>query len=870
MGDATPSSTPVWWLETEAVLFDRLGSSRAGLSEARATQILVQIGPNLIKPKRETALLLEFLSRFRNPLVLLLIGASAIAAVTGDIKSFVVINTMVLLSVILDFIQEYRAANAAEALKKSVALRAMVLRDGAERSIPSADLVPGDIVSLSAGNLVPADGIVIEERDLFVNQGLLTGESFPVEKRAGITTEISSQLDSAVNAVFMGTSVITGSAKVLLTCTGAATALGDVSAAISSKHGIDALQMGTRRFGMLIMRLTFFLVLFVLLINTALHRPWLESFMFSIALAVGLTPELLPMIVSVTLSRGALRMSRKQVIVKRLAAIHDLGQMDILCTDKTGTLTEARIRLERHVDIQGDESERVVELAYINSHFETGLRNPLDEAILQHKEVDVSHWNKIDEVPFDFERRRVSVLVEHAKQRMLIVKGAPEDALRLCTRYENGDELVPLDNSARRAAMQLFDSLGRDGFRVLAIAWRDVPLDHPHAVVDDETELTFAGFAAFLDPPKLDAAAALNDLHQSGVAVKILTGDNELVTQHICSTLGMPITGVLLGSAIATLDDAALSVQAESANLFCRVTPAQKNRIVTLLRRRNHTVGYLGDGINDAPALHTADVGISVDSAADVAKDAADLILLEHSLDALREGVLEGRRTFSNIQKYLMMGTSSNFGNMFSMAGATIFLPFLPMTPIQILLNNLLYDISEVAIPFDDVEPADIAKPRAWNVDFIRNFMLVLGPVSSLFDFLTFYVLLVVLHADKALFQTGWFIESLATQVLVIFIIRTRENPLHSKPNPLLLLTSLTIVPLAVVLPLTPIGQYFGFVPPPPQFFVILLLMVIGYLILVEIVKRRFYRNNAISRDVGLLVSQAQLGTRRERSVRHL
>jgi P-type Mg2+ transporter len=391
--------------------------------------------------------------------------------------------------------------------------------------------------------------------------------------------------------------------------------------------------------------------------------------------------------------------------------------------------------------------------------------------------------------------------------------------------------------------VKLFDSLGRDGFRVLAIAWRDVPLDHPHAVVDDETELTFAGFAAFLDPPKLDAAAAIADLNHSGVAVKILTGDNELVTQHVCATLGVPISGILLGRDIAALDDAALSAQAESANLFCRVTPAQKNRIVTLLRRRNHTVGYLGDGINDAPSLHTADVGISVDSAADVAKDAADLILLEHSLEAVHEGVLEGRRTFSNIQKYLMMGTSSNFGNMFSMAAATIFLPFLPMTPIQILLNNLLYDISEIAIPFDDVEPEDIANPRAWNIDFIRNFMLVLGPVSSLFDFLTFYVLLVFLHADEALFRTGWFIESLSTQVLVIFIIRTRRNPFRSGPNRLLLVTSLSIVLLAVFLPLLPIGRYFGFVAPPVKYFVILLLMVITYLTLVEFVKRWFYRH---------------------------
>lgn len=449
---ATNGGPQAWWLESEAVLFDRLGSSSAGLNEARAAQILSQCGPNVIKPRQDTALILQLLSRFRNPLVLLLIGASVIAAATGDINSFVVINIMVLLSVILDFVQEHRAANAAEGLKKSVALRASVFRDGSVRSIPSMDLVPGDVVSLSAGNLVPADGVVIETRDLFVNQGILTGESYPIEKHPGLTLAITSQLDSAVKSVFMGTSVITGSAKVLLTRTGATTALGEVADTLSTKHTIDKLELGTRRFGMLIMRLTVFLVLFVLLVNTALQRPWLESFMFAIALAVGLTPELLPMIVSVTLSRGAIRMSGKQVIVKRLAAIHDLGQMDVLCTDKTGTLTEARIRLERHVDSQGRENERVLELAYINSHFETGLKSPLDDAILRHQEIDVSAWNKVDEVPFDFERRRVSVLVENAKQRLLVVKGAPEDTLRLCTCYENGEEIKKLDDSARQVA----------------------------------------------------------------------------------------------------------------------------------------------------------------------------------------------------------------------------------------------------------------------------------------------------------------------------------------------------------------------------------------------------------------------------------
>jgi Mg2+-importing ATPase len=523
--------------------------------------------------------------------------------------------------------------------------------------------------------------------------------------------------------------------------------------------------------------------------------------------------------------------------------------MDILCTDKTGTLTEAKIRLERHLDVQGRDSKRVLELAYLNSFFETGLKSPLDEAILNHEHIDVSTWQKIDEVPFDFERRRVSVLVDDSLTRLLVVKGAPEDILRLSTRYEEeGPSLQrPLDDAALERIQGQYDGLGKEGFRVLGVAWRQVPSDHPHAVVDDETELTFVGFAAFLDPPKESAGAALQALAASGVTVKIITGDSELVTQHICTQLNLPVTGILTGKELAQLDDFALRARVEMANLFCRLNPAQKNRVILALKGRGHVVGYLGDGINDAPPLHSADVGLSVDSAVDVAKEAADMILLEHDLHVLHDGVLEGRRTFGNIMKYIMMGTSSNFGNMFSMAGAALFLPFLPMLPTQILLNNMLYDVSEVPIPLDKVDPEEIRRPRVWDMNFIRNFMLVIGPISSIFDFLTFYVMLEVLRAHEALFQTGWFIESLATQVLVIFIIRTRGNPLKSRPNLLLVTTSLAVVTLAAVLPFTSSGAYFGFVPPPAQFYFILAGMVVSYLVIVEAVKTRFYRWVAIS-----------------------
>jgi Mg2+-importing ATPase len=595
------------------------------------------------------------------------------------------------------------------------------------------------------------------------------------------------------------------------------------------------------------MRMTVLLVLFVLLVNAFFHRPWLESFLFAVALAVGLTPELLPMVVSVTLSRGALRMAANKVIVKRLAAIHNLGSMDVFCTDKTGTLTEARIHLERHMDPLGRESERVLKLAYFNSFFETGLKSPLDDAILEHQEIDVTGWRKIDEVPFDFERRRVSVLLDNGTSRLLVVKGAPEDILRLSVSYESDGEADPrvMDEAALGNVKAQFEELSKEGFRVLGIASRQVGMDHSHAVVSDETELVFAGFAAFLDPPKESAKKALAGLAADRVAVKVITGDNELVTQHIVAQLDLPVTGVLTGAEIQQIGDQALMVRAEQVNLFCRVTPAQKNRVILALKRRGHVVGYLGDGINDAPSLHSADVSISVDSAVDVAKAAADMILLERDLGVLHAGVIEGRRTFGNIMKYIMMGTSSNFGNMFSMAGASLFLPFLPMLPVQILLNNLLYDVSELPIPLDRVDDDYLSRPRHWDMNFIRNFMLITGPVSSVFDFLLFYVMLAVFHAGEALFHTGWFIESMATQVLVIFIIRTRKNPFKSRPNPWLIVSSLMVVTVAVFLPFTPMGVYLGFVAPPVFFFLLLFLILIVYLLVVEGMKQWFFRHFA-------------------------
>lgn len=836
--------TPAFWQVPLAELFVQLQAGWGGLSSREAKKRLGKFGPNVIRSERKTAGFVQFLTKFRNPLVIILLVASALAALTGDAISFLIIAIIVLLSVTLDFAQEYRASMTAEQLRQSVDIQAQVLRDGQMLQLPVAALVPGDVVSLRAGDLVPGDGRLLEAKDFFVNQALLTGETYPVEKIPRETVTAADLL-TADNTVLLGTSVVSGSAQVLLCQTGAQTSLGTIADTLTTKPPATAFEQGIQRFGLLIMRLTFLLVLFVILVNALMGRPWLASFLFALSLAVGLTPELLPMVVSVTLARGALRMADSKVIVKRLGAIHDLGSMDVLCTDKTGTLTEARIHLERHLDPFGSESEQVLELAYLNSYFETGLKSPLDDAILEHSDIDVSIWRKIDEVPFDFERRRISVLVDHGDHKLLVVKGAPEDLLHLsvaCTRNEDPDP-HPLDVQMRQRIHAEFESLSRAGFRVLGIASRRVPPTQMHAVVSDESDLVFAGFAAFFDPAKASAKSTLAALAADRIAVKMITGDNELVTRHLAEQLGLSVSGVLNGTEIQQMDDLALAARVENVNLFCRVTPIQKNRIILALKRRHHVVGYLGDGINDAPSLHSADVGISVAGAVDVAKAAADMILLEQDLAVLHAGVREGRRSFGNIMKYILMGTSSNFGNMLSMAGSSLFLPFLPMLPTQILLNNLLYDLSELPIPLDKVDEESLQHPRHWNMYTIQHFMLIIGSVSSLFDFLTFYLMLAVFNASEALFHTGWFVESIATQVLVIFVIRTRRNPLRSRPDPSLVAGALSVVAIALWLPYTHVGTQLGLVALPGQFFLILMLMLVSYLLTVEIIKRWFFRH---------------------------
>ena len=826
------------------------GGRAEGLSESQVRERLIHYGKNSFRDAPPPHLLLQFIQRFRNPLILLLLFAGLVSAATGEISSAVIISVIVTLSVSLDFIQEHRAEKTAERLKQSVALRATVRRDDKLQEIDAQDIVPGDIVALHPGQMIPADGRVLTAHDFFVKQAVLTGESYPVEKSAN-ALPASDELHQAANALFMGSSVVSGQATMLVCATGTQTQIGHVAQALIARRGETAFERGIRQFGNLILHVTTVLVVFVMVVNLFAHKPLLESFMFALALAVGLTPELLPMVVTLTLTRGALRLSGQHVIVKRLSAIQDLGAIDVLCTDKTGTLTEGNIRLEQHLDIHGRNSEVVLRYAWLNCFFESGMRTPMEDAVLAHESMNAAGWRKIDEVPFDFERRRLSVLLAHQDQdrerRWLILKGAPEDVLAHCTTFsdmpvESASNASRIDERVRETVQAQLTALGMSGYRTLAVAIKEMPPDHDHARLDDESELTLIGLLAFLDPPKPSAADAIQKLASYAVDVKVVTGDSELVTQYICQSLGISTAGVLMGHDIEQMDDATLRARVESANLFCRVNPLQKNRVILALKANGHVVGYLGDGINDAPALHNADVGISVDMAVDVAKEAADLILLRQDLHVLANGVIEGRRTFGNVRKYIMMGSSSNFGNMFSMAGAALFLPFLPMRPVQILLNNILYDLSESVIPLDAVDQREIMTPQKWDMHFLRNFMLTLGPVSSLFDFATFYLLLHVFHAGEQMFQTGWFIESLATQILVIFIIRTSLNPFKSRPHPVLALTAIAVLCFAVLLPVLPWGGYFGFVPLPLWFYGVLMLLVLSYLLVAQIVKTVFYK----------------------------
>jgi P-type Mg2+ transporter len=825
-------------------LFEQLKSSEQGLTGAEASKRLATYGPNDTTGLKRTSPIVQFLRLFLNPLVAILLVASVVSAVLGDRLNASIIIIIVLLSNILNFVQTSRSQSAVEKLRAGVAPTASVRRDGVWLELPRREVVPGDIVRLAAGDLVPADARLVQATDLHVQQAALTGESLPTEKSADGSGDATESFADAHNCVFLGTSVVSGLGTALVTATGRGTAFGDIAVRLASRAPETEFERGIKGFGLLIMQTVFFLVVFIVLVGVIGHHQPFETALFAISLAVGLTPEFLPMITTVTLGQGALRMAKHKVIVKHLESIQNFGSIDILCSDKTGTLTSGETKLEGAFDLSGQASDRVLLFGYLNSSSQTGIKSPLDEAIMQHGTLDVSGYSKMGEVPFDFERRCLSVALRHEEAGLLITKGAPETVLARCTAYESDGERKLLDGVSgerRTAYVNTYRDLSSQGYRVLAVAYRILS---PQAACSkaDEQSLVLLGFLTFADPPKADVAQVLQALKSDGVQVKIVTGDNELVTRHVCEQVGLESRRIVLGSELEQMTDPALAQVVEEANVFARVSPAQKNRIILALKSRKHVVGYMGDGINDAPSLHAADVGISVATGVDVAKDAADIILLEQNLQVLHNGILEGRKAFGNVIKYLLMGTSSNFGNMFSMAGAYVFLPFLPMLPSQILLNTFLYDLSQVTIPTDNVDASYIRKPQHWDIKLIRNFMIFIGPVSSIFDFLTFFIMLRVFNAGPTLFHTGWFVESLATQTLVLFVIRTAGNPLRSRPSLLLVLTTLLIVMVGFVLPYTPLAGPLGFTPLPTLYFLFLAAMVVIYLLLVQLVKQRLMR----------------------------
>jgi P-type Mg2+ transporter len=839
----------------DGTVLGRLNAREEGLGAAEVAERLLQYGPNQIARTRRRAKPLLLLDNVRNPLIILLLVLGLVSWLTGDLRAALVVLVMVILGVVLRFVQESRADNAAARLQAMVSSTATVVRDGREEEIPLSALVPGDVIRLGAGDMVPADVRLLVTKDLFLNQSALTGEAMPVEKRAGpAPPEIDSPLELP-NVCFLGSNVESGAGRAVVVHTGGRTYFGALAANIGEERQLTSFDQGVNGFTWLMIRFIAVMVPTVFVINGLSRGNWVEAFLFAVAVAVGLTPEMLPMIVTVNLSKGAIAMARDKVIVKRLNSIQNLGAMDVLCTDKTGTLTEGRIVLERHVDVRGNDSERVLHYGYLNSYHHTGLKNLLDEAILDHEELEArleanKKYRKIDEIPFDFVRRRMSVIVEDASgANTLICKGAVEEVLRLCTQADINGTIGPLGAEDITTGQAIVDRLNAEGFRVIALAYKDMPgaTDEPVYEAKDEAELILLGFLAFLDPPKATAREALARLDARKVQVKVLTGDNEIITRHICRQVGMPAEQVLLGSEIEGMDDVALADAVEATSVFAKLVPAHKERIIRALQSKGHVLGFLGDGINDAPALKAADVGISVNSAVDIAKESSDIILLETSLLVLEKGVVEGRRVFGNVIKYIKMAASSSFGNMFSVVGASAFLPFVPMLPIQVLINNLLYDFSQTAIPSDRVDPEWLSRPRKWTIADIQRFILCIGPISSIFDYLTFWIMLALFHAreNPALFHTGWFVESLFTQTLIIHVIRTNKIPfLQSRASWPLLVASVAIPAMGLWLTVSPLAGTLGFVALPPLYWPLLAAMLAGYMLLTQGVKSWFVRKH--------------------------
>ncbi|HMD89674.1 MAG TPA: magnesium-translocating P-type ATPase [Anaerolineaceae bacterium] len=829
-----------YWSMPEDALINALNTSTEGLSDDESARRLATEGPNVIKARKKSNIGGLILDQFKSPIILILLFATIVSALLGDLTDAVVILIIILGSAALSVVQEYRANSAIEKLLAQVSLKTTILRSGKPVSKPTEEVVPGDVVLLSAGSLIPADGVILEAKDFYISEAVLTGETYPVEKNNQPVSE-NAGLSGRTNCVFMGTNVRSGNAKVVIVKTGRDTAYGQIADRLALRPPETEFERGIRRFGLLLTEVMLILVITIFALNVYFHKPVIDSLLFSIALAVGLTPQLLPAIINVNLSKGAQAMAKQGVIVRRLNSIENFGSMDVLCTDKTGTLTEGVVKLDDVLDASGIASESVFLDAYLNATFQTGMANALDEAIEKRSQPDIRSYTKIDEIPYDFVRKCMSIVVQEDGVFRMITKGALENVLASCTQILDGKQVGPLDDSCKKQIQAIYEDRSAKGFRILGIAYK--PVDHQQNYTrDDEKQLIFEGFLLFFDPPKKDVKNTVEDLQKMGVNLKIITGDNKLVARHVAETIGLEIGGLLTGAEIGDMTDGALMNLANKANIFAEVDPNEKERIIRSLQKMGRVVGYMGDGVNDAPALHTADVGISVQGAVDVAKEAADFVLSKPDLAVLHQGIIEGRKTFGNTLKYVFMAVSSNFGNMFSMAGASLFLPFLPLLPKQILLINFLTDLPEMTIASDNVDDSYITRPRRWNIAFIRSFMIVFGLLSSVFDYITFGVLIFLMKAGPETFRTGWFVESVLSAEMVVFVVRTRQFFLRSHPSRYMLYIAGLVAMITVALPYTsPLNTLLGFRPLEPIYLLVIAVIVITYLISAEIVKRWFY-----------------------------
>lgn len=829
-----------FWNVPASEMLQRLQTTDEGLKSSESTERLEKYGANILKPKNRFNAIKILLSQFKSPITIILLFAAGLSSFLGDVTDTVIIVTIILISSMLGFWQEKGAADAFEKLLNTVRVKTTVLRDGKEKEIPIEEVVPGDIIILHAGDMIPADSLILESKELFVNESTLTGETYPVEKSTGVL-KAETALAQRTNSLWMGTSISSGSGKALVVSTGKGTEFGKISETLKQNIPETEFEKGVSRFGNFLVRVTVIMVTAIFVINIYLQRPLLDSFLFSLALAVGLTPQLLPAIIAVNLSHGAREMAQNKVIVKRLASIENLGSMDLLCTDKTGTITEGELKLHSFQDLKGDQSEKILLYATLNAYYQKGFENPIDRAILTEKKADVSQYENLDEAPYDFIRRRLSILVSKNGSSVMITKGAFPNVLEVCSVAETEPGKVVEISEVKGQIEQKFEEFSQKGLRTLGLAYKDMS-QQKTIKKEQETGMTFLGFLAFYDPPKPDIAKTIDSMEKLGISLKIITGDNKFVAASISQEVGLESSRILTGSEIARMDKETLIKKVNDTDVFAEIEPDQKEHIIIAFKNCEKVVGYLGDGINDASALHAADVGISVDSAADVAKEAADIVLMEKSLNALVEGIKGGRKTFANTLKYVFMATSANFGNMFSMAGASLFLPFLPLLPTQVLLINLLTDFPEMTIATDSVDKELVENPRRWNVDFIRSFMVVFGITSSVFDYMTFGILLFIFPGMVEQFRTGWFIESVISASMIVLVIRSRRPFFKSKPGKYLMAVTLFIGIVTLCFPLTPFAAPFGFKPLPISI-ILLIGVIIGiYILTAEIVKRFFYK----------------------------